>query len=101
MAVSRTVLLFMVITYIEHDNFSTVSVTLNGVGGGFFLAYDRGFGGEGGGRLLVNQSPPALFFFFFLKWKSARAPIPLFKPGQSTVAQRSETIVVECSLRDF
>ena len=93
MAVSRTVLLFMVITYIEHDNFRTVSVTLNGVVGGFFLAYDRG--------LLVNQSPPALFFFFFLKWKSARAPIPLFKPGQSTVAQRSETIVVECSLRDF
>ena len=64
MAVSRTVLLCMVITYIEHDNFSTVSVTLNGVGGGFFLAYDRGFGG-GGGREIVGESISACSFLLF------------------------------------
>ena len=45
------------------------------------------------------HSPPVLFFFFNLKWRLARAnSFHSLGQDQSTVAQRSETTVAECSL---
>ena len=40
---------------------------------------------------------PACAFFFKVEI-SSRTLIPLFGPDQSTVAQRAETTVTECSL---
>ena len=57
-------------------------------GGGVFLMY------EDFGRII--HSSPALFFF--LVEVSSRTLIPLFGQDQSTVAQRAETTVTECSL---
>ena len=42
--------------------------------------------------------PPAAFFFFFEVEISSRTLIPLFGQDQSTVGQRAETTVAECSL---
>ena len=53
------------------------------------------------GECLTIYSPRVLFFFFFVCFKvdiSSRTLIPLFMPGQSIVAQPSETTVAECSL---
>ena len=61
-------------------------------GGGFFLAC------KDLGKCSTIHSPPALFFFFFLKCRLARTH--LFRclgQDQSTVAQRAETTVSECS----
>ena len=50
------------------------------------------------GECSTTHSPPALFFPFFLVEISLRALIPLSTPGQSTLAQRAEMTVAECSL---
>ena len=68
-----------------------------GGGGGLFLAC------EDFGRMFDNLfSASALFFFFFCYFSeveiSSRTLIPLFGQDQSTVTQRAETTVTECSL---
>ena len=51
------------------------------------------------GECLTFHSPPAHFTFFFLKWRLARAHLfHSLGQDQSTVAQRAETTVAECSL---
>ena len=54
------------------------------------------------GECSTIQFPPALFFFSFFFFSeveiSSRTLIPLFGHHQSTVAQRAETTVAECSL---
>ena len=62
-----------------------------GGGSGFFLAC------EDLGRMF-DHSAPACAFFFFLVDISSRTLIPLLCQDQSTVAQRAETTVAECSL---
>ena len=46
----------------------------------------------------VHSLACAFFFFFFEVEISSRTPIPLFGQDQSTVAQRAEMTVTECSL---
>ena len=51
------------------------------------------------GECSTIQFPPALFFFFFFEVViNSRSLIPLIIQDQSTVAQRAETNVAECSL---
>ena len=52
------------------------------------------------GECLTIDSPPALVFcFFFLKWRLAHAYLfQFFGQDQSTVAQRAQMTVAECSL---
>ena len=60
--------------------------------GSFFLACE-----DLGGRF--DDSFPACAFFFFFKWRSALAhQFHFLGQDQSTVAQRAETTVAECSL---
>ena len=50
------------------------------------------------GRMLYHSFPACAFFFFF-KWRSARAhKFHSLCQHQSTMAQRAETTVAECSL---
>ena len=78
-----------------------------GGGGGFFVA------SEDFGRMFDNLFPASafsffffsfffLFFFFFNKWRLDRAHLFHFLgQDQSTVAQRAETTVTECSLTSY
>ena len=51
------------------------------------------------GECSATHSPPALFFFFFFKVEiSSRTLISSLGQDQSTVAQRADTAVTECSL---
>ena len=50
------------------------------------------------GECSTIYSPTALFFFLFKVEISSRKLIPLFRPDQSTLAQRDETTVTDCSL---
>ena len=61
-----------------------------GRGGGFFLAW------EDFGRMFDNLFPACAFFFQVEI--SSRALIQVLWPDQSTVAQRAEMTVAECSL---
>ena len=69
----------------------------------YFLFYDYGSGGwflacEDLGRMF-DHSFVAFALFFFLKWRSARAhQLHSLCQDQSTVAQRAEMTVAECSL---
>ena len=71
-----------------------------GGGGGLFLAC------EDFGRMFDNLFSASALFFFFLFFFcyfseveiSSRTLIPLFGQDQSTVTQRAETTVTECSL---
>ena len=67
-----------------------------GCGGGFFLAC------ENFGRMFDHSFPVSAFWFFFvlfLKWRLAHAHLfHSLCQNQSTVAQRAETAVAECSL---
>ena len=48
---------------------------------------------------MFDDSFPACTFFFFLKWRLAHAhQFHSLGQDQSTVAQRAETTVTECSL---
>ena len=49
------------------------------------------------GECSTIHSPPTPFFFFFKVEISARTLIPLLCQDKSTVAQRAETTVTECS----
>ena len=63
------------------------------LGGGGFSTLHEDFDGS------FDDSFPACAFFFFLKWKSVRTPqFHFLGEDQSTVAQRAETTVTECSL---
>ena len=68
------------------------SLIING-GGGFFLACE-----EFGRRFDKLFSASAFFFFFFEIEISSRTLNPIFRQDKSTVAQRAEMTVTECSL---
>ena len=75
-----------------------MSATQNAISGGVVvLAYSSR--ARILGECSTIHSPPALFFFFFFKWRLSRAQY-FYSLGQdqSTVAQRTETTVTECSL---
>ena len=73
------------------SNPNILLLSCGGGGGGFFLAC------EDFGRRLAHPIPA--YAFFFLKWRLACAhKFHTLCQNQSTVAQRTETTVAECSL---
>ena len=74
---------------------SAVSFMSSGGGGGCgsFLAC------EDVGRMFQHSILAYVFYFFFPKWRLARAHLfHSLGQDQSTLAQRAETTVAECSL---